>query len=396
MIWTAESNLTVIGLMSGTSCDGIDAALVSVEGSGPAARIHFRGSSTYPYPIAVRRRLLDLASLEPTDTREVSAMSFFLGGLLADAAVECALESGVDLSKVDVIGSHGHTICHQGTSADYLGARIASTLQIGEPAVIARRTGATVISDFRTADIAAGGQGAPLAPYFDFVFLRHGRLARAAQNIGGVANVTYLPAGCSMAEVVAFDTGPGNMLIDGAASLLTQGALTCDLDGRMALAGRVHQGLLDRLLAHPFYALRPPRSAGREQFGAQYLDEVLSWPEARALADVDVIATLTALTAESIARSYRDFLGPVDEIVLSGGGANNPALVSMVEQACAAKVVPFDELGIPGDAKEAVAFALLASETARGVPCNIPAATGASGPAILGKITPAPLHPGRQ
>jgi anhydro-N-acetylmuramic acid kinase len=372
-------------MMAGTSMDGIDAALVEITGSGIDARITFRGFRCCPYRAWIHERLMRVAHGEPVPAGEISELDFIVGGLFAEAAVSCVAELGAKLGEIDLIASHGQTIYHQGTR---IGDRVPSTLQIGEAAVIAERTGAPVVSDFRTADVAAGGEGAPLVPYFDFVFLRDPNVSRAAQNIGGIANVTYLPAGCGLGDVIAFDTGPGNMLIDAAASRLTQGRLACDLDGEMASRGEVSQALLQRLLEYTFYTRRPPKTAGREQFGARYLEEVVSMPEAKALSAEDVIATLTALTAESIARSYRDFLPrKIDEIILSGGGAANPVLFEMIERAVGRPVRRFDEFGVPGDAKEAVAFALLGSETARGVPSNVPSATGAAHPAVLGKIS---------
>lgn len=390
-----DSNLTLVGLMSGTSVDGIDAAVVTVGGSGPEARVGFVGYRCYPFPSGVREALLAMASPDTAcGPREIASMNFTLGELFAKAAMACAEETGVGPGRIDCIASHGQTIFHQGASAGADGGG-PCTLQIGEAAVIAERTGVMVVSDFRTADMAAGGQGAPLVPYFDYVFLRGDGTSRAALNIGGIANVTYLPARCGLDDVIAFDTGPGNMLIDAAASRFSRGELLCDLDGAMASRGQVNRALLDRLLSHPFYSAPPPKSAGREQFGAHYLDTLMGWTEARGLEPEDVVATLTALTAESIARACADHLsGPVDEIIVSGGGARNPVLMSRLEAASGARARMFDEFGMPGDAKEAAAFALLASETVRGVPSNVPAATGASHPVVLGKITQAPPERG--
>lgn len=390
-ICAAETNLTLISLMAGTSMDGIDAALVDITGSGPDARVGFRGFCCYPYPAEVRERLLAVSRGDaPNALAEVSALNFRVGQLLAEAVMRCAADLGVGLGEVDLVASHGQTVYHQGVPTEYAGTQVACTLQIGEAAVIARWTGLPVVSDFRTADIAAGGEGAPLVPYFDYVFLRDPSRARAVQNIGGISNVTYLAPGCELDDVVAFDNGPGNMLIDAVAARFSGGRLSFDIDGAMAAEGRVSEPLLARLLAHPYYAKRPPKTAGREQFGVQYLHQVLGMPEAEGLGSEDLAATLTALTAESVARSYRDFLpGGVHDVIISGGGANNPTLVRMIELATGRKAMGFDEFGIPGDAKEAVAFALLASETARGVPSNVPSATGASRRAILGKITPA-------
>jgi len=380
-----EANLTAVGLMAGTSMDGIDAALVEIAGSGTEAAVAFRGSCRVDYPVEVRERLMRVAHGESAPAGEISDLDFVVGGLFADAAVCCVDRLGVRLEEIDVVASHGQTIFHRGEPD---GSAPASTLQIGEAAIIARRTGAVVVSDFRTADMAAGGQGAPLVPYFDFIFLRDADRCRAVQNIGGIANVTYLPAGCSLDGVIAFDTGPGNMLIDSAVSHFTGGRQTCDVDGRIAALGKVNNTLLGRLLEHPFYDRRPPKSAGREQFGARYLAEVLSMSEAKTLAPEDIVATLTALTAESIARSYRRFLpSGIDEMIVSGGGAANPVLVDLIERAVGLPVRKFDDFGIPSAAKEAVAFALLASETLRGVPSNVPSATGAKHPTTLGKVT---------
>lgn len=387
------TNLSAVGLMSGTSLDGIDAALVSVTGSGKNACVTYRGFRCYPFPDQVRERLLTIAAGDPVLAAEISRMSYLLGKLYARAVIELAQDLDVAIDEIDCVGCHGQTVYHQGQSQEYAGEGVACTLQIGEPAVIAEMTGCAVVSNFRAADIAAGGQGAPLVPYFDYVFLADDILNRAAQNIGGIANVTYLPAGCVIDDIIAFDNGPGNMLIDAAARHFTQGRLNCDLDGQMALAGSVNAALLARLLEHPYYAQLPPKSAGREQFGADYLVGVLQWPEARSLSAEDIVATLTALTAESIAASYNVYLsGCVDEIIISGGGARNPALVEMLAKASGLPVRLFDEFGIPGDAKEAAAFALLATETLRGAPANVPSATGARHFAITGSITLPPVH----
>ena len=385
-----EANLTVVGLMAGTSLDGIDAALVEIAGSGPDAVIKFRGFCCTPYPAEVRDRLMNAASGAPIPAGEISELDFAVGELFADAAVSCAERVGVSVDKVDLIASHGQTLFHKGEQSEQGGA---STFQSGEAAIIAEQTGAVVVSDFRTADMAAGGQGAPLVPYFDFVFLRDPKRSRAVQNIGGIANVTYLPAGCSLDDVIAFDTGPGNMLIDLAASHFTGGRLSCDVDGKMAASGGVCIALLERLLEHPYYAKRPPKTAGREQFGACYLADVLSMPAVKTLTAEDIVATLTALTAESIARSYRDFLpGGIDELIISGGGGANPVLVQMLGHATGLRARRIDDFGVPSDAKEAVAFALLGSETVRGMSSNVPSATGAAHRAILGKITLPPCR----
>jgi anhydro-N-acetylmuramic acid kinase len=307
-----------------------------------------------------------------------------------------------------VIASHGQTVYHQVAA----GAE-RSTLQLGTPAVIAERTGRTVAADFRPRDIAAGGQGAPLVPYLDLLLFRHPQRARAVQNIGGMSNVTYLPPGDERpttndqrrsssidasgsssfvlrpSSVVAFDTGPGNVLIDEAVRLLTDGRLAYDQDGRIAAGGHIDQELLARWLEHPFFQQPPPRSTGRELFGSAEAHRYMAQAQARGLATPDIVATLTALTAWSIADSYRRYCGRVDEVLLSGGGARNPTLAGMIQAALPeATVRAVDDLLLDADAKEAVAFAVAGYATLHGWPNNVPAATGATHPVVLGSLTP--------
>jgi anhydro-N-acetylmuramic acid kinase len=270
--------------------------------------------------------------------------------------------------------------------------QVPSTLQIGEPAVIAQKTGITTVADFRTADMAAGGQGAPLVPYSDYVLFRHRTKSRAIQNIGGIGNVTYLPAQCRVEEIIAFDTGPGNMIIDGLMSLLTNGKMTFDPNGRFAGKGAVHDNLLKEMMSHSFLRKRPPKSTGREVFGMSYCIKLLHRAQSRRIGKEDVLATATAFTAETIADAYRRFLPKMpDEIFLAGGGAHNATLVRMLgEQLPKISIGRTDDLGIPIDAREAIAFAILARETILGRANNVPSATGAKRPVILGKIVQAP------
>lgn len=379
-----EASVSVIGLMAGTSMDGIDAAGVRITGSGLEATIEFCGFTCLPYPTEIRNRLMRVAGGELVPAGEISELNFLLGELLAEADMACASLSQLQ-GRVDLIASHGQTIHHQGRDTRTCKR---STLQIGEAAIIAEKTGVPVVSDFRPSDMAAGGEGAPLVPYFDYIFLRSENVSRAVQNIGGIANVTYLPFGAGLEDVIAFDTGPGNMLIDAAVTRFTNGKLTFDRDGRIASSGRIIRPLLKKLMQHPYYRTKPPKTAGREQFGTHYLEELLCWEEARLGSPEDIIATLTALTAETIAISYRRFIpGKVDELILCGGGAANPVLVEMIRHSTKLPVRLFDEFGVPSDAKEAVAFALLGSETLRGVPSNVPTATGAIHPVIMGKVS---------
>lgn len=364
--------------MSGTSADGIDAALVEVEGCGPGTRVRLLAFETVPMDDELRRGVFSLfgpaASLE-----ELCQLNFALGEAFACAALQVIRSAGFEPGAVDLIGSHGQTVRHLPKGAP------ASTLQIGEPAVIAQRTGIATIADFRTADMALGGQGAPLVPLMDFLLFGHGLRGRVMLNIGGIANATMLPAGGEAGQVRAFDLGPGNALIDGAASHFSGGRQRCDQDGQGAAAGRVDQALLAELMGHEFLALPPPKSTGREEFGAAFLAGLLARYQ---LSPADWLATLTVFTVRAIAEGLERFAHTaVDEVWVSGGGAHNLHLMALLRAALPGiKVDKLDNLGISVDAKEAVAFAVLANETLMGRPGNLPAATGAQRAAVLGKI----------
>ncbi len=375
--------MLIVGLMSGTSLDAIDAALVELTPTGEPGtlRMAVRAFTMAPFETALRERVRGLLPPAQGSTAEVCAVGALLGGAFADAALRVIADAGLRPEQVDLVASHGQTVWHEVRPG-----AVRSTLQIGAPAVIAARTGRSVAADFRPADIAFGGQGAPLVPYLDALLFAHPRLRRAVQNIGGIGNVTYLAPG---RPPVAFDTGPGNVLIDEAVRYLTGGARAFDEDGRMAAAGRVDEELLAEWLAHPYFALPAPRSTGRELFGPAEARAAVAQASAAGLRPEDAVATLTALTAYSIAESYGRACGPVDELILSGGGARNPALRSMLAGALGGVPVRLaDELGLDADAKEAVAFAVLGYSTLHGWPNNIPSATGASGPAVLGSLTP--------
>ncbi|MBI2842957.1 MAG: anhydro-N-acetylmuramic acid kinase [Armatimonadetes bacterium] len=379
--------ITVVGLMSGTSADGIDAALVRVHGSGPGLRVEILAADSCDYPEHVRQRILSLSSLGHIAVGELSAMNFLLGELFAEAALSIIRSGGLTTEDVHIIASHGQTACHDPDGREMAGRTVRSTLQLGEPSVIAERTGITVVGDFRTADVAAGGQGAPLVAYADFVLFGDRKINRAVQNIGGIANVTYLPAGCKMEEVVAFDTGPGNMLIDAAARRFFDQPY--DKDGQIAARGRVDEDLLADLLCHPYFLKPPPKTTGREQFGDQFLDR-LTRQANQGFRGEDWLATLTSFTAESITNQYRMWLPQMpDELILGGGGARNPTLRRMLSESLSdTPIKTHEDFGIPSDQKEAVAFAILGAETIRGIPSNVPSATGARHPAVLGKICP--------
>lgn len=391
--------MIVAGVMSGTSADGIDVSLVRMSRPSPRSlpKLQLLGHQAFPYPGDVRRRILVSMNSPRASVADLSRLNFLLGELYAEAVLGAQKKLRL---KAELIGCHGQTLYHQGTPAEFLGRKLAVTWQTGEAAVVAARTGLPVVSDFRPADMARGGKGAPLVPYLDYLLYRNRRIGRIALNIGGIANLTTIPAGASLKQVMAFDTGPGNMVIDALAEELF--GQECDLDGRIAASGRVLEDVVERFLAEPFFRERPPRSAGREQFGREFAREFLhaarplpgreGGSEGHAIEKRDVIATATALTVRSIAGAIRRFVprkGNFKELIVSGGGVKNPTLRSWL----ANEVTPLglelrssDEFGIPSSAKEAVAFAVLAYETWNRRPSNIPSATGAKKAAVLGKI----------
>lgn len=380
----------VVGLISGTSADGIDAALVEVSGAGLRARLRLVSGLTVPFPPADRDELFRMFDPPTATVDRLCRFSFRLGELFAEAARAVIARAGLDVSRVDLIGSHGQTVWH-------IPPPHGATLQIGEAAVIAERTGLPVVADFRVADMAAGGQGAPLASYFDLVVFRHPTHTRAVQNIGGIGNVTYLPArapdGCGPEDVLAFDTGPGNMLIDAVVSALTGGQHAFDRDGAMATRGRVDATWLVDLLGDPYLRQPPPKTTGREVYGRPFAGRLLAEAQRRRLNPEDTVATVSALTADSIVTAYRDFLLPragLHEVVLSGGGASNAFVRQRIAAALGIPVRSSEEFGINGKLKEAMMFALLASDAVAGLPTNVPRATGASGLRVLGKFVPPP------
>jgi len=372
----------IVGLMSGTSVDGIDAALVEISGHGASLRLEsIRAAQTYSYPREVQEQI---HALFDGHVRELCQMNFALGELFAQAALNVIHSAGLEPADVHLIGSHGQTVYHVPR-----GAHTASSLQIGEPAVIAERTGITTIGDFRTRDIAAGGEGAPLVPYADWVLCRRYEETIALQNIGGIANLTLVTP--RLDDVRAFDTGPGNMVIDAAVTLMTRGSRTYDEDGRIAASAHPDESLVRELLEDCYFRQPPPKSTGREQWGRQFVRGVI---ERRGVQpDAVLVSTLTEFVARSIADAYARFVLPhvsLSSVYLSGGGARNPVLRQRITELLAP--VPVGDssvLGLPVDGKEAIAFAVLANETVCGEPSNVPGATGARGRRILGKIVPA-------
>lgn len=383
----------VIGLISGTSADGVDAALVKIVGREPD-RVETIAFTTKPYPTEIRETVLRVS--HNGDVETLCWLNFVLGEIFAEAALEVIKVAGVSAKRVSLIGSHGQTVRHlppkPSSSVPRPSSRQVGTLQIASPAVIAFRTGIPVVSDFRTKDMAAGGQGAPLVPLVDWLLLRHSRKNRIALNIGGIANLTVLPAGARASDVVAFDSGPGNMLIDGAVRHFSCGQESFDRNGEWAKRGKVDKNLLRWLMRHPFLRQPPPKSTGREMFGESFLQRILERSKRLGLAPHDVVATLTAFTASSVADAIERFVlpkvGSVDELIVSGGGANNPVLMAMLkERMPQISIHRSDEFGINADAKEAIAFAVLAHRTVMGLAGNLPSATGAKMPVILGSIT---------
>ena len=387
-----KESRNVIGLMSGTSCDGIDACLVKITGNGLSTEVDIIGFETYPYKNEIRESIFEASCKETGTVDKICRLNFILGKLFADAVRQIAGKLSVPLSEIDIVGSHGQTIYHISSLKEKNDKEVRSTLQIGESSVIAQETGVTTVADFRTRDIAAGGEGAPLVPYADFILFGRDDIGRAIQNIGGISNVTFLPAGKNINEIIAFDNGPGNMIIDRFAEIITDGRLKYDKNGELASKGKLNQDLLERLCNHPYLLKHPPKSTGREDFGIQFSDDLFKEFQRDNIDVYDSIATVTAFTAKSISDSYRKFIQPccrIDEVIVSGGGVNNPVLSQFLKDYLVdISIRKLDDFGIPSDAKEALAFAILANETICGNPCNVPSATGAKESVVLGKIIP--------
>lgn len=415
---------TIIGLMSGTSADGVDAVLCELTGYGKKTSAKVVHMTSLEYPAPVRRLLLD--KLQDLTLEEVARLNFYVGEIFAKAAVKCMEEARYDVSMVDAIASHGQTLIHL-PNAENADLPVQATLQIGDISVIAQRTGILTIGDFRPADMAQGGQGAPLVPYADYVLFGHPEIGRIVQNIGGIANLTYLPPAPEPQDVVAFDTGPGNMVVDAIVQALTEGRMSMDIDGALAFSGKPDETFLSSLLEHPYFRKAPPKSTGRELFGSQYARAILEhyglsgdWSarntlsakierspatpteqaETVAARDVagemisDIVATASELTVRSIIGSYRQWIftkGPVHEIIVGGGGAKNKYFMERLRQEVSCivpnvKVLTHEDLGIPDKAKEALAFAILGNEFIGCFPNNLPSATGARRQVIMGKM----------
>ena len=389
--------MIVAGVMSGTSADGVDVALVQLSGEKPTPGIRLLAHQHFSYPRAVRKAVLSAMNGKSAQVSDLARLNCLLGELYADAVTKACKSHRIN---ADLIGCHGQTLYHQGEVSSFLGRRLAATWQTGEGSIIAARLGIPVVSDFRPADMAAGGKGAPLVPLLDVAFYSHPKKLRVLQNLGGIGNLTIIPSGSNlnhMDSVIAFDTGPGNMVIDACAQQLFGKAY--DARGAIAARGKVLKNALDRAMKHSFFRRLPPKTAGREEFGREFVEHFLRWCGSQAK-KADVLATATALTALSIGEALRGSLArsgiqlPFErsaaEYIASGGGVENRTLMRMITeqvQPLGFRILTSDEMGMPNQAKEAVAFALLAYRTWNRQPGNVPSATGAERPAVLGKIS---------
>jgi anhydro-N-acetylmuramic acid kinase len=390
--------MIVAGVMSGTSADGINVALVRIQGRGFRSRVELLAHYEFPYPPEVRKAVLAAMNASSARVADLARLNFRLGELYAKAVEAAQRRAHLEC---ELVGCHGQTLYHQGTTSNYLGRPVACTWQTGEGAVVAAKLGVPVVSDFRPADFAAGGKGAPLVPFLDYVLFRHRRFGRIVQNIGGIGNLTAIPPRAAPEDVLAFDTGPGNMVMDAVAARLFDRPY--DRNGRLAAKGEPLEKVLRQLLKRSFFQQKPPKTTGREQFGGAFVQEFLAL--CRRANDYDTMSTATALTARSIGLAVRELVLTADaanlpstsrwpsryrEFVVSGGGTRNTTLMRMIREDLAPlkmRVLTTDEFGLPSEAKEAVAFALMGYQTWRRLPSNVPSATGAKRPAILGKVS---------
>ena len=406
--------MLVLGLMSGTSADAIDVTLAHISDAPPRLHAKLLNHTSIYFPPKLRKEILRVTEQQPISAGDLSQLNFRLGETFAEAALTACRRFRIATKKIALLGSHGQTMFHQGRPVPYLGRPTASTLQIGEPAIIAARTGITTVADFRPADIAQGGQGAPLVPYADYLLYRHEKLGRVSLNLGGIANITVIPANARPSQVFAFDTGPANMLIDALVAHFTRGRQRYDKDARLAQQGRAIPALLDELMRDPYLKLAPPKSTGREYYGRPFLEKFLRLGRRHKAKPTDLIRAATIFTALSIVDALNRFVLPktkIDQLIVSGGGAKNPLILAQLAATLGNKtvgarfsasqparaawnkpskamdVLPSSNLSVPEDAKEAFAFAILAYETFHGRPSNLPSATGARRPAILGRIS---------
>jgi len=379
-------NKLIVGLMSGTSADGIDAALVKIQGSGTTSTVHQLAFETYPYPKGFNKFLLKNSDAKTARLDDITRLDILIASFFADAVKKIVRKTSKHLNEIDLIGSHGQTIHHLPINKKMFGKFVRSTMQIGNPSIIAKLTGVVTIGDFRVGDVAVGGSGAPLVPLFDFLMLRSDKVNRAVLNIGGIANITILPRNCSINRVTAFDTGPGNMLIDRLMQKFYNKPF--DKNGEIASEGKILPSLLFWLIQHPYFRIKPPKSTGREMFGESFVEDIQT--KTRRANKEDIITTVTEFTALSIYESYLKFIRPkmkIQELIVSGGGVHNFYVMNTLKRYFdSVEIRTTDEMKISSDAKEAICFALLANETITGNPGNIPGATGAKKQTILGTI----------
>lgn len=383
----------VVGMMSGTSVDGVDAALVEVSGSEESPKVNLVAFENKPFPDSVREKIFELFKAETSTVEKIGYMNFLLGELYAKAALSVIEKGGYKPENIDAVGSHGQTIWHEPKESAPDGIPVRYTVQIGEGSVIAQRTGIPTVSDFRVADMAEGGLGAPLVPFSEYLLYRRPNETILLQNIGGIGNMTVMPASAKPEEVFAFDTGPGNMIIDAVVSAQTDGRETYDAGGARGARGQVCQELLEMLQKDAYYSQALPKTTGRERFGVQYTADVIAWQKAHGLSDDDLVATVTDLTAWSIADAYARYVLPhyrASELIVGGGGSYNQTLMAFLAKRMepyGVRVCIQEDLGFNSDAKEAVAFALLADRAIRGLPNTLPSVTGARQEVIMGKIS---------
>jgi anhydro-N-acetylmuramic acid kinase len=384
----AKPERTIVGTMSGTSTDGYDMALTRISGTGASMRVELVASRSVPLPDKLATEIFAFYPPNRVSMRRVLQLGLRLAEQHAAWIAEFVTEQNLSLADVDLIAYHGIALYHGSRDR----GRMPGHLEIGDPAVIAERTGCTVVAQLRTRDIAAGGEGAPLSPYADWILFRHELIGRAVQNIGGIANVTGIKPGATLDDLIAFDTGPGNIILDGMVSTWTNGRSRFDRDGEIAATGTVNHELLAELMRTPYLRRPLPKSTGREVFGERFVASLMARSAELGLRFEDALATATAFTVETIAYHYNRFLTPqfrIDEVIIGGGGQHNRTLVRMLRELLGPIPVRMHgEFGIDGDIREAVYWAMLANETVQGRPGNVPAVTGATRPVVLGHIIP--------
>lgn len=386
---TEKTSRLVMGFMSGTSVDGIDAVLTEISGFGIRTRVRQIGFVSVPFPPDVRTEILRLAGGGSATAADFCRMSVLLGTLYANAGEQLCRNAGISPDEVDLIGNHGQTFWHIPDPQEYCGYTFRSTFQLGGDQILAERFGCPVVGDFRVRDVAAGGLGAPLVPYTEFLLYRSDTECTGLQNLGGIGNLTILPPGAALSDVSAFDTGPGNMVIDAVVSRITNGCQTYDENGRMASRGRCRPELLRYLMADPFLQRQPPKTTGREYYGPEYMNRLYAKAGELSVSETDLLATVTCFTAETVADAIHRF-APIapDRLIVGGGGALNRTLMAHLRKLLpGCRVMTNEDLGLDGNAKEAVAFAILANEAIFASPGNVPSVTGALHPAVLGRIT---------